>query len=101
MPTSIVSAADISVKLINKANKNDIIKLFNNVEETQKLNIIKNNTAPLISTDFIGSDYSAIIDHRWTQINDSNYLKLILWYDNEWAYSCRVTDLVKIISESS
>ena len=41
--------------------------------------------------------YSAIIDHRWTAINDSNYLKLVLWYDNEWAYICRVLDLSKKI----
>jgi len=99
VPTSIVSTADISVKLGKHSDRNEIINLFNKVEEKQKLNIIKNNTNPLISTDFIGSNYSAIIDQRWTQINDSNYLKMILWYDNEWGYSCRVVDLVKIISK--
>ena len=100
VPTPIVSTADISVKLKKNSDINDIINIFNVAEKKQKLNIIKNNTDPLISTDFIRSDYSAIIDHRWTQLNDSNYLKLILWYDNEWGYSCRVVDLVKIIFES-
>ena len=99
VPTSIVSTADISVKLKRQTNKNDILNMFNTAEQKQKFNIIKNNTDPLISTDFIGSNYSAILDHRWTQINGSNYLKMILWYDNEWGYSYRVVDLVKLISE--
>ena len=99
VPTSIVSTADISVKLNHHADKSTIIELFKKEEEKQKLNIIKNNFDPLISTDFIKSKYSAIIDHRWTDINDSNYLKLVLWYDNEWGYSSRVLDLVKTISK--
>ncbi|MBC8146716.1 MAG: aldehyde dehydrogenase [Bacteroidetes bacterium] len=100
VPTSIVSTADISVKLKKNFDKKDIINMFIEEEKKQKFNIVKNNTDPLISTDFIRSDYSAIIDHRWTQSNDSNYLKLILWYDNEWGYSCRVVDLIKIVSEA-
>jgi len=98
VPTSIVSTADISVKLKTDTDKNDIINIFYQAEKKQKYKIIKNNTDPLISTDFIKSDYSAIIDHRWTQINNSNYLKLVLWYDNEWGYSSRVVDLVRIIT---
>ena len=101
VPTSIVSTADISVKLRKTTNKDEVIKLFKGVEAKQKLSIIKNNEEPLVSTDFVGSEYSAIIDQRWTQSNDSNFLKLILWYDNEWGYSSRVVDLVKIISKST
>ena len=101
VPTSIVSTADISVKLRKTTNKDEVIELFKGVEAKQKLSIIKNNEEPLVSTDFVGSEYSAIIDQRWTQSNDSNFLKLILWYDNEWGYSSRVVDLVKIISEST
>jgi len=99
VPTAIVSTADISVKLKNTTNKDEIVELFNKTELNQKLSIIKNNVEPLVSTDFISSEYSAIIDQRWTQLNDANYLKLILWYDNEWAYGSRVVDLVKILSD--
>jgi len=99
VPTSIVSTADISVKLKNQASKDSIIEIFKQKERNQKLNIFKNNFDPLISTDFIKSEYSAIIDHRWTTINDSNYLKLVLWYDNEWGYSSRVVDTVNLLSK--
>lgn len=98
VPTSIVSTADISVKLNKKVIKEDIIEIFDKIEKEQEFKIIKNNFSPLVSTDFTGSEYSAIIDHRWTQANESNFLKLILWYDNEWGYSSRVVDLVKKLS---
>ena len=98
VPTSIVSTADISVKIEHHVNKEEIINLFKKEEEEQNLKIYKNNFDPLISTDFVKSEYSAIIDHRWTDINESSYLKLVLWYDNEWGYSSRVVDLVKELS---
>ena len=75
------------------------MELFKNYSLNQKYQIVSNNFDPLISTDFIKSEYSAIIDHRWTQINESNYLKLILWYDNEWGYSSRIIDAVKLLSQ--
>jgi glyceraldehyde 3-phosphate dehydrogenase len=101
VPTSIVSAADVSVKLVKATTKEDIITNFSQYEEQQKYRIIHNNFAPLVSTDYIKSNYSAIIDHSWTQINDANYLKLILWYDNEWGYSSRVLDVIRYIEENS
>lgn len=97
VPTATVSSSDISVKLNKKAGKEDVIKLFKEEENKQKLKIFYNNFDPLVSIDFKGMEYSAIIDHRWTAINDGNYLKLILWYDNEWGYSCRVVDLMNYL----
>jgi glyceraldehyde 3-phosphate dehydrogenase len=99
VPTSIVSSADISVKLKKKTNKEEVIELFRKKEKEQKFSVFHNNFEPLISTDFVASEYTAIIDQRWTEINDANYLKLILWYDNEWGYSSRVVDIVKFIEQ--
>jgi glyceraldehyde 3-phosphate dehydrogenase len=99
IPTAIVSSADVSVKLKTKITKDAIIDIFNEEAKKQKYNIFYNNHEPLVSTDFTASDFSAIIDHRWTMVNNSNYLKLILWYDNEWGYSSRVVDMIAYISE--
>ena len=85
------------MKLDSDADKEEIIDLFKKEEQEQARNIFLNNFDPLISTDFIKSKYSAIIDHRWTEINSLNYLKLVLWYDNEWGYSSRVVDLIRLL----
>ena len=100
VPTSIVSTADISVKLEKSTDKETIIKDFQEKEKYQRFNVFKNNFEPLISTDFIKSTYSSIIDHRWTEINKENYLKLVLWYDNEWGYSSRVVDLISLLKNN-
>ena len=98
VPTPIVSSADISVKLTKKVNKEDIISLFMEMERNQQVKVFHNNFEQLISKDFIATDYSVIIDHRWTEVNKANYVKLILWYDNEWGYSSRVVDAVNFIA---
>ena len=94
VPIPLVSSADISVKLSKRVTKEEIISLFKKKEQEQKIKIFYNNFESLISKDFIGSDYSAIIDHRWTDVNKFNYAKLILWYDNEWGYSSRVVNFI-------
>lgn len=99
VPTATVSSCDISVKLKKKTTVEEIKQLFEAEVKKQKLKILHNNYEPLVSIDFKGMEYSAIIDQRWTAVIDGNYLKLILWYDNEWGYSSRVIDLVNFLFE--
>jgi glyceraldehyde 3-phosphate dehydrogenase len=53
----------------------------------------------LVSTDFIGSTASAIVDGPSTAVIDNNMVKVLAWYDNEWGYSCRIVDLAAYIAE--
>ncbi|PLX70646.1 MAG: glyceraldehyde-3-phosphate dehydrogenase [Denitrovibrio sp.] len=96
-PTAIVGSADITLNLKRKTNKDEIIKMLSEVEKKQTLNIIHNNIEPLVSLDFKGFDYSTVVDHRWTEVVQGGVLKLVLWYDNEWGYSARAVDLIKLI----
>ena len=98
-PTAIVGSADITLNLKTKTDKSAVIALFEEIERTQDIKVIHNNIEPLVSLDFLQSDYSAIVDHRWTDIVDGNLLKMVLWYDNEWGYSSRVVDQVHYVSE--
>jgi glyceraldehyde 3-phosphate dehydrogenase len=52
---------------------------------------------PLVSMDFKGNPYSAIVDGLSTMCMGENMVKVIAWYDNEWGYSCRVADLAHYI----
>jgi len=46
-----------------------------------------------VSTDIVGSPYSAVFDAPLTSVIDSTQVKVIAWYDNEWGYSNRLVDL--------
>jgi glyceraldehyde 3-phosphate dehydrogenase len=56
--------------------------------------ILRYSDDPIVSTDVIGSSYSAIFDSELTMAN-GNEVKVFGWYDNEWGYSCRLADLVE------
>ena len=95
VPTSVVSGAVLTVLLNKRISHNSLKNRFNNFEKKQKHKVIKNSVEPLTSVDYIGEEYSAIIDHRWSKINNNRHIKLVYWYDNEFGYSSRVVDLIK------
>lgn len=97
IPTAIVGSADITIQLKKSISEKDLVEVFEEYEKNQKWLIIRNNIEPLVSIDFKKSDYSAIIDHRWTKIINNKMLKIVLWYDNEWGYSSRVLDQIKLV----
>jgi glyceraldehyde 3-phosphate dehydrogenase len=71
---------------------------FSAAKAEQKNHVIKNSVEPLASLDYSKEDYSVIIDHRWSKVENKKLLKLVYWYDNEWAYSSKVVDIVKMTS---
>ena len=100
VPTMIVSSCDVSVKLLRRTSIDDVKAAFEEEEQRQTWHILFNNKEPLVSIDFKASDYSSIVDHRWLMLNRECYLKVIIWYDNEWAYASRVFDLVRFLGET-
>jgi glyceraldehyde 3-phosphate dehydrogenase len=55
---------------------------------------LKVSDEPLVSSDFIGDEHSSIVDAASTMVLGGNMAKVLAWYDNEWAYSVRVADLI-------
>lgn len=97
VPTTIVSSSNMSVQLDKKTNADEVKELFIKEAKTQKFKTLYNTDEGLVSADFIGTEYSSIIDHRWIMMNGDNHLNMVLWYDNEWGYSSRVVDLVNLL----
>ena len=97
-PTAIVGSADMTLNLKGDTNVSEIIQMFQEFEQVQALPILQNSIEPLVSLDFLRSNYSAVIDHRWTEIVRSKTLKVVLWYDNEFGYSTRVVDQVEFVA---
>lgn len=96
-PTQIVGSADITYYLEKKVSKSTLLDIFYEYEESQKYPILKITDEPLISNDYIGEKYSAILDLRWLEVIDNKLIKLVLWYDNELGYSYNVMNQLKFI----
>ena len=99
IPTNIVSSADLTLLVSKDIKKEDVKDLFINYEK-ENPKIISNNYEALVSSDFIGSEISSNIDHRFLIVKDK-FIKLMCWYDNEWGYSSRVCDLIDFLKNKN
>ncbi|HSX39778.1 MAG TPA: glyceraldehyde-3-phosphate dehydrogenase, partial [Candidatus Saccharimonadales bacterium] len=54
---------------------------------------------PIVSTDIIGSTFSAIVDLSMTKVVDGDLVKVMAWYDNEWGYSNRLVEMALLVSK--
>jgi len=62
-------------------------------------NIIEYTEDPIVSSDVIGNSHSAVFDAASTAVLEGDLLKTLAWYDNEWGYSCRVVDLIRLMAK--
>ena len=97
-PTQIICSADLSFVVERETNKEEIIQAFENYQIKQKHPILKLTNKPLVSMDYIGEKFSAIVDTRWIDIVNSELIKIVLWYDNEYGYCCNVVNQLKYIN---
>jgi glyceraldehyde 3-phosphate dehydrogenase len=97
VPVPDVSLIDLVVNLEKETYADKVNDAFKVASEGSMKGILGYSKEPLVSTDYIHSPYSAIIDSLETRAM-GDMAKVISWYDNEWGYSCRLVDLaVKII----
>ena len=61
--------------------------------------ILEVSEEPLVSSDIIGSPASAIVDLEFTRVVGGNLVKVLAWYDNEWAYANRLVELAGLIGK--
>lgn len=99
VPTPNVSLVDLVVELERPASAAEINDAFKKAASGRMKGILQFCDEPLVSIDFNGNDHSSIIDGQSTQVIGGHMAKVLAWYDNEWAYSCRIRDLVKFISK--
>jgi len=96
VPTPNVSLVDLVVTVRKKATREDVNKALQQASEGPLKGILGYSEEPLVSTDYMQSSFSGIADSLETKVN-GNLVKVLAWYDNEWGYSCRLRDLVKLI----
>lgn len=97
VPTPNVSLTDLTCNLEKEATVESVNVAFKKASDTDLKGILQYLSEPLVSKDFYGSNYSCIFDAALTKVIEGKFVKIMGWYDNEWAYSCRVVDLIEYI----
>ena len=94
VPTPTVSVVDLVVEVEKNTDIKAVNEVFKNAANNELEGILDYSDEPLVSADYVKSDFSTIIDGLSTDVMQDNLIKVIAWYDNEWGYSVRVVDLV-------
>ena len=98
VPTPNVSVVDLVAEVEKPASAEDVNGAFAVAAEGRLAGILHLSTAPLVSIDFKGNPHSSIVDASYTKVMEGDFVKVLSWYDNEWGYSSRCVDLVKLIA---
>ncbi len=97
VPTPNVSLVDLVADLNKEVTAEEVNAVFKEAAEGRMNRYLQYSEEPLVSCDFNGNSHSAIFDAPSTNTIDGNFVKVLAWYDNEWAYSVRVIDLILYI----
>ena len=98
VPTSDVSAVDLTVRLSRDTSYEEICSVMKKASETTLKGILEFCEEELVSSDFIGATASCIFDKKAGISLNARFYKFIAWYDNEVGYSHRVIDLMKYMA---
>jgi glyceraldehyde 3-phosphate dehydrogenase len=101
VPTPNVSLVDLTVETEKDCDVASVNEAFRKAANGPMKGILQYSEAPIVSIDQKGNDHSATVDAPLTSVIDKRLVKVTAWYDNEWAYSCRVRDLIKVIAAKS
>jgi len=96
VPTPTVSLVDFVAELEREATVDAVNEAFK--KEAAASDYFGYSDLPLVSIDYKGNPYSSVIDGPSTMVLDGTMIRILAWYDNEWAYSCRLVDLAAIIA---
>jgi len=99
VPTPTVSVLDLIVEVKKSTTKEEVNQAFKKAAASKNFKgILRVEEEPLVSMDFKGDTYSAIVDAEETMVKD-NLVKVIGWYDNEWGYSCRLAEFAEFVGK--
>jgi glyceraldehyde 3-phosphate dehydrogenase len=97
VPTPNVSVVDLAAVLDKKTTGEEVNAAMKAAADGPLKNILEYIDAPLVSIDFRGNPHSSILDSSYTSVMDGDFVKILSWYDNEWGYSSRCVDLLRLI----
>jgi len=98
VPTSDVSVVDLTCELSKEASYDQICAAMKAAAEGPMKGILGFTTDKVVATDFRGESCTSVFDADAGMALDSTFVKVVAWYDNEWGYSCKVLEMVKVMA---
>lgn len=100
VPVPVVSIVDLTVTLKRDVTVEEVNAAFRKAATSGPLqDILGYSDEPLVSSDYQGDPRSSIIDGLSTLVIGGNLVKILAWYDNEWAFSNRLVDLAVLMDQ--
>ncbi|MEQ1743308.1 MAG: type I glyceraldehyde-3-phosphate dehydrogenase [Candidatus Nitrotoga sp.] len=99
VPTSDVSVVDLTVELDKAATYADICSAMKTASEGSMKGILGYTGEKVVSTDFRGESCTSVFDAEAGMSLDGTFVKVVSWYDNEWGYSSKVLEMVRVIAK--
>jgi len=96
VPVICGSISDITAVLKKNTTVEEVNSAFKKAANSafyKRLLAVADGDDELVSSDIIGTTYSAIVDLKFTKVVGGNLAKVLAWYDNEWGYSCRLIEM--------
>jgi glyceraldehyde 3-phosphate dehydrogenase len=92
VPTVVGSLSDLTFLVEKPTSVSEVNKAFSEASKGKFAGIIEVTDEPLVSSDIIGMEASAIVDLGLTRVIDGDLVKVVAWYDNEWGYANRLVE---------
>ena len=99
VPTPTVSIVDFVAEVERATSAEEVNAAYKAAAEGPMAGILGYTEEPLVSMDYKGDPRSSVVDGPNTMVMGGNLVKVLAWYDNEWAYSVRVCDLAKLMAD--
>ena len=98
VPVPCGSITDFTCIVKKSTTAEEVNAAIKKASETYLKGILQYSEEPLVSSDIIGNTYSSIFDSELTRVN-GKLVKVCTWYDNEWGFSARMVDMLKLMSK--
>ena len=99
VPTSDVSVVDLTCELNKPATYEEVCAAMKAAADGPLKGVLAYTTDKVVSTDFRGESCTSVFDADASIMLDPTFLKAVSWYDNEWGYSCKVLEMVKVMAK--
>ena len=99
VPTSDVSVVDLTVELNKETTYASICAAMKAASEGAMKGVLAYTEQKVVSTDFRGESCTSVFDADAGMALDGTFVKIVAWYDNEWGYSCKVLEMVRVMSK--